>query len=75
MESVSTQKNTTKGITRLLNSEQVAEILGVEPATLGYWRCTGRYHLPYVKVGRLVMYRPSDVNEFIRRRTVTIGGT
>lgn len=70
MQSVSTQKNTTKGITRLLNSEQVAEILGVEPGTLVYWRCTGRYRLPYVKVGRLVMYRPEDINEFIESRTV-----
>jgi predicted site-specific integrase-resolvase len=61
-------------IPRLLNTEQVAEILGVEPATLGYWRCTGRYRLPYVKVGRLVMYRPEDINEFIESRTVTAEG-
>ena len=70
MQSAFTQKNTTKGIPRLLNSEQVAEILGVEPGTLGYWRCTGRYNLPYVKIGRLVMYKANDVNEFIQRRTV-----
>ena len=70
MQSAFTQKNTTKGITRLLNSEQVAEILGVEPGTLGYWRCTGRYHLPYVKVGRLVMYRPEDIEKFVAERTV-----
>jgi predicted site-specific integrase-resolvase len=70
MQSAFTQKNTTKGITCLLNSEQVAEILGVEPGTLGYWRCTGRYRLPYVKVGRLVMYRPEDVDEFIKNRTI-----
>lgn len=62
------------GVSRLLNTEQVAEILGVKPDTLGYWRCTGRYRLPYVKVGRLVMYRPKDVDEFIRSRTVTVEG-
>jgi predicted site-specific integrase-resolvase len=61
-------------IPRLLNTEQVAEILGVLPGTLGYWRCTGRYRLPYVKVGRLVMYRPKDIDEFIESRTVTTEG-
>ena len=74
MQSVSTHKNTTKGVTHLLNSDQVAEILGVKVDTLGYWRCTGRYRLPYVKVGRLVMYRPEDVEKFIAERTVIIGG-
>lgn len=70
MQSVSTQKDTTKGIARLLNSDQVAEILGVKPDTLSYWRCTGRYRLRYIKVGRLVMYRPEDINEFIENRTI-----
>jgi predicted site-specific integrase-resolvase len=70
MQSIHTQKNTTKGVTHLLNSEQVAEILGVKPDTLCYWRCTGRYALPYVKVGRLVMYRAEDINEFIENRTI-----
>ena len=53
---------------KLLDTKQVAEILGVKPNTLAYWRCTGRYRLPYIKVGRLVMYRPADVDEFISSR-------
>ena len=64
-----------KGIDKLINPEEVASILGIKPETLGYWRCTGRYTLPYVKVGRLVMYRPSDVDAFIEKRTVTAEGT
>lgn len=28
------------------------------------WRCTKRYPLPYVKVGRLVRYRETDVDAF-----------
>ena len=29
---------------------------------------------PYVKVRRLAMYRPDDIDEFIRSRTVTTEG-
>lgn len=58
-------------IQRLLNPNEVAEILGVKIETLNYWRCTKRYDLPYVKVGRLAKYRPEDINEFIKSRTIT----
>jgi len=57
-------------IRRLLSPDEVAEILGVKPETLSYWRCTKRYPLPYVKVGRLTKYRPEDVSKFIENRTV-----
>jgi len=36
---------------------------------LSVWRSTGRYNLPYMKVGRLVRYRLSDLAEFLARRT------
>ena len=55
--------------TKLLTSEQVADILGVTGHTLAVWRSTGRYDLPYVKSGRLVRYREADVSRFIERRT------
>ena len=48
----------------LLKPEQVAERLGVSPTTLATWRCTKRYPLAYVKVGRLVRYRMGDVDAF-----------
>jgi predicted site-specific integrase-resolvase len=50
---------------RLLSPIRVAEILGVSVDTLAVWRCTQRYPLPYVKVGRKVMYRREDVERFI----------
>lgn len=53
----------------LLTPEQVAELLGVTPHTLAVWRSTGRYDLPFVKTGRLVRYRPEDVQTFITSRT------
>lgn len=56
-------------IHRLLPPETVAEILGVAVGTLSVWASTGRYNLPFVRVGRKRMYRPEDVEAFIARRT------
>lgn len=53
---------------KLLTPRQVAEQLGVTVHTLAVWRCTKRYPLPYVKSGRLVRYRPADVDAFITSR-------
>ncbi len=49
---------------QLLTPQDVASRLGVSTTTLSTWRCTKRYPLPYVKVGRLVRYRLEDVEEF-----------
>lgn len=54
----------------LHDERATAEILSVEPATLAVWRSTRRYNLPYVKVGRAVRYRHSDIMAFIASRTV-----
>jgi excisionase family DNA binding protein len=52
----------------LMTPEQVAEYLGVSVETLNVWRCTKRYNLPYIKAGRLVRYRPQDVEGFVTSR-------
>lgn len=54
---------------RLLGPEAAAELLGVSPKTLAIWRSAGRYNLQFVKVGRLVRYRVSDIEAFLRSRT------
>lgn len=54
----------------LLTPQQAAEQLGVKPTTLEVWRSSGRYPLPYVKVGKLVRYRQSAVDQFVNDRTV-----
>lgn len=53
----------------LLNTEQAAIVLDNSPQTLSIWRSTKRYNLPYVKIGRRVKYRVSDLMDFIERRT------
>ena len=55
----------------LLTPTQMARLLGVSVGTLAVWRCTKRYPLPYVKVGRSVRYTRAQGNEFIKARTVS----
>ncbi len=56
----------------LLSEAQAAEMLNVKPGTLSVWRCTRRYSLRYVKVGRYVRYRQSDIDAFLASRTVEV---
>ena len=57
-------------IPRLLSRKEAADFLGVKEDTLAVWKSTKRYHIPVIKVGRLVRYRYSDLIAFIERRTV-----
>ena len=55
---------------RLLTREQAAEYLGLCVQTLAVWAITSRYGLPMVKVGRSVRYRQSDLDKWLKSRTV-----
>lgn len=59
------------GDAELIHPALAAVLLGLKETTLRNWRSTGRYRLPYVKVGRRVMYRRCDLDAFIERRTLT----
>ena len=51
---------------KLLTTEEAAKMLGVKSTTLTVWRCSGKYNLPYIKIGkRNVMYLERDIEEFI----------
>lgn len=54
-----------------LDQAKVAAILGVSITTLGIWRSTGRYALPYLKVGRKVFYRAGDLLGWMNSRIRT----
>lgn len=59
----------------LLDDAQAAAALGLRPSTLSVWRSTGRYALPYVKVGRLVRYRAGDLAAWLDKRAKLHTGT
>lgn len=46
---------------------ETSQILGATVGTLEVWRSTGRYNLPFIKVGRLVRYPLRGVAEFLAR--------
>jgi excisionase family DNA binding protein len=54
----------------LVNSDEAAAYIGVKPGTLEVWRCTKRQVIPYVKVGRLVKYRRSDLDAWLASHSV-----
>ena len=58
--------------TQLVERSEAAKILGVATQTLAVWASTKRYALPYVKIGRRVKYRLSDLEAFIQARTVDV---
>lgn len=49
----------------LLTRDQAAKYLGVSASSLANWASSGRFYLPYVRVGRSVKYRPADLDAFI----------
>ena len=54
---------------KMLTRPQAAEFLGLKVQTLAAWAMTGK-HLPFVRVGRSVRYKQSDLERFIERQTV-----
>ncbi|MGA2498393.1 MAG: helix-turn-helix domain-containing protein [Tepidisphaeraceae bacterium] len=55
---------------KLLDDPAATEYLGLRPGTLSVWRCTRRYPLPYLRVGRSIKYRVEDLDRFLQERTV-----
>jgi hypothetical protein len=55
----------------LLDTQPAADYIGVKPHTLEVWRCTGRYGLPFLRVGGRIKYRVSDLDAWLASRTVT----
>ena len=62
--------DSTKVKAELLTNDEASVYLGVSPGTLEVWRCTKRYKIPFIKVGRLVKYRKSALDNFLENQTV-----
>jgi excisionase family DNA binding protein len=58
----------------LLTPRQAADILGVKTQTLALWRSTGKHGLPFIKVGTSVRYRQTELDAWLRSRTVVHTG-
>ncbi len=51
--------------TALRTEKEAADYLGTTPGTLAVWRCTRRVVIPYIKIGKNVRYRQSDLDAFV----------
>lgn len=59
-----------KFLQELLTEKEAANYLGLENhQTLAVWRCNKRYQIPYIKIGRNVRYRLSDLESWMDSRT------
>lgn len=56
---------------KLFTPEETAGKLRVSKGTLAVWRCTGRYNLVFIKVGRNIRYTGEAIDNFLERRTVS----
>jgi predicted DNA-binding transcriptional regulator AlpA len=54
-------------IETLLDEKELARLIRVSTGTLRFWRINGKGPR-YRKVGQLVRYAPSDVNEWLNSR-------
>ena len=54
-----------------MTGEQAAAYIGILPGTLATWRSTGRYAIPYQKIGAKVFYRRADLDAWLASRTAT----
>jgi hypothetical protein len=63
------QSHTEKHTDDLLDRIDAAKYLGgISPGTLAVWDCTKRHDLKPIKVGRLVRYKRSVLDAFLKDR-------
>lgn len=53
---------------RLLNVDEIAEILGVKKSTVYQW--THQRYIPHVKFKKNVMFRQAEIEKWLEKRTV-----
>ncbi|MBL8369621.1 MAG: helix-turn-helix domain-containing protein [Candidatus Accumulibacter sp.] len=70
-----TSKDIIEASRDLLDEKATAKFLDTSPGTLTVWRSTGRYNLPFIKIGRNVRYRRADLIVWLEKRTRETGAT
>jgi excisionase family DNA binding protein len=55
----------------IINTDQAAALLCTPKGTLVKWRSTGENQIPYIKIGRNVRYRVSDLRNWLEAHSRT----
>ena len=75
MSAIATPEKIAESVRDLLTEAQAAEFLGLSPGTLSVWRSTGRYALPFVKIGARVRYKRGALQSWVESRERANGAT
>ena len=54
-----------------MNREDAAAYIGVEAQTLANWASTGKVRIPFLKIGRKVIYLKSDLDAYLASSKAT----
>ena len=49
----------------IITPSEAAKLLRTPEATLNKWRSTGENNIPYVKIGRNIRYRTTDLKKWV----------
>jgi Helix-turn-helix domain len=64
------QQELTLDMDTITDTDGASSLLAIPTATLIKWRSTGEVRIPYVRIGRQIKYRTSDLKVFIETSTV-----
>lgn len=67
-------EQTGKGLQKVYDTKETARMLGLSPGTLANWRTTGKHGPDWVRACGRIMYRLSDINEWLEKN-IKKGGT
>ena len=51
-------------LNRMLSSDEAARYLGIAPGTLNNWRCYNSNFIPYSRMGKKIIYKKEDLDNF-----------
>ena len=54
----------------LTDTNGAAQYLKIPSKTLQKWRSTGYANIPYIRIGRKIRYRPSDLKAYVDRHVI-----
>ena len=57
-----------ESLPKLVSVRELAETLGVKPTTIYQW--VNQRKIPYVKLGKRILFKPKDINRWIEENTV-----
>ncbi|PKD41974.1 hypothetical protein CWO84_02820 [Methylomonas sp. Kb3] len=53
----------------LTDTDGASKLLHIPAASLVKWRSTGENNIPFIKIGRQIKYRTTDLKKYVERHT------